>query len=90
VADDEPDQDGSLLPLGVVLPRARQPDLARFFCRGLHVMDDERPVVIVCRDIPGEHIGGRGCWCCPYVLSTDEEIVRYKNEVADRPERQVN
>lgn len=24
--------------------------------------------IIICRDIPGAHTGGRDCWCVPQVL----------------------
>lgn len=46
--------------------------------------------IVVCRAIPGEHVGGPDCWCCPYVLRTEEERRRFEEEIADRPERQVD
>lgn len=27
------------------------------------------PAVWVCRDMPGEHAGGPGCWCVPHCLN---------------------
>lgn len=29
--------------------------------------------IVICRDIPGDHIGGPDCWCCPGVFSVKDE-----------------
>lgn len=28
--------------------------------------------IVICRDIPGDHIGGRECFCCPEVIHIDD------------------
>lgn len=41
--------------------------------------DEDLPRIVVCRDIPGDHIGGPECFCCPTIVeigpaTTDEEV----------------
>lgn len=46
--------------------------------------------IVICRDIPGEHVGGPGCWCNPYVVDARDEVaVQRALELAKHPERQV-
>ena len=33
--------------------------------------DDDAGLLIICRDIPGDHIGGPDCFCCPVTVSAD-------------------
>lgn len=52
--------------------------------------DEELGNLVVCRAVPGEHIGGYDCWCNPYVVSLDDQVGLEKLlELADHPERQV-
>jgi len=43
---------------------------------------DLPPRLVICRDLPGEHVGGPGCWCCPGIFDPDDEvgIQRFKAE----------
>lgn len=51
--------------------------------------EDVLGAVIVYRDIDGDHIGGPDCWCCPYILRTEEDFRRFE-QISDRPEKQVS
>lgn len=33
---------------------------------------EDIPLIYVCRDIPGEHVGGPECFCSPTVHTADE------------------
>ncbi len=34
---------------------------------------DERPEIVICRDIPGDHVGGPDCFCIPGCFSIDDD-----------------
>jgi hypothetical protein len=52
--------------------------------------DDRRPLIVICRAVPGEHLGGPDCWCNPYRLDPfDEAAVSRFAELAEHPERQI-
>lgn len=36
--------------------------------------EDDEAYLIICKDIPGQHIGGRDCFCCPLVISANKSI----------------
>lgn len=46
----------------------------------LRATADPDDVAVICRNIPGvdTHVGGRDCWCSPYIvpLSDDAEFAR--------------
>lgn len=37
-------------------------------------MEDEVPLIFVCRDIAGDHVGGPECFCNPVVFSASESL----------------
>lgn len=42
-------------------------------------MDDESDVpnvVVIHRNITGNHVGERDCWCCPFVVISDDDWTR--------------
>lgn len=48
-------------------------------------------LIIVCRDIPGEHLGGPECWCLPYEIDPFDEVAVAKlGELILHPERQAD
>jgi hypothetical protein len=52
--------------------------------------DDGEVFVVVCRAIPGDHPGGRGCWCDPYVVEASDDVAVAKLlELSRHPEQQV-
>lgn len=56
----------------------------------LSVIDELAPQIVICRDVPGDHVGGPACWCDPYIVDpTDEIAVRRALDLARHPERQV-
>lgn len=34
--------------------------------------EDGEPLIWVCRDIEGDHVGGPECFCCPRAFTVDE------------------
>jgi len=52
-------------------------------------VDDGDARIVICRDLPGEHLGGPDCWCCPMVLRPDD-LLAFFIEAADQPYKQVN
>lgn len=31
-------------------------------------------LIVICRDLPGDHLGGPGCWCIPGVFDVDDDV----------------
>lgn len=29
---------------------------------------------MICRDLPGDHVGGPDCWCCPGIFEADDDV----------------
>jgi hypothetical protein len=41
---------------------------------GEYRMSDQAPIIVICRDIPGDHIGGPECWCGPWIVRADDDV----------------
>lgn len=37
------------------------------------IMDEEKGIVVIHRDIPGVHIDTLDCWCEPTIINEDDE-----------------
>jgi hypothetical protein len=35
---------------------------------------EERPEIVICRDIPGDHVGGPDCFCIPGRFSIFDDV----------------
>lgn len=50
-------------------PEVECPDTER-----LAGSDDDIVLITICRDIPGDHVGGPDCWCCPDTFGADDSV----------------
>lgn len=48
--------------------------------------NDDEGLLVVCRDIPGQHTGGQDCFCCPVTFTMDasSDEIMSRMEVAGR------
>ena len=44
----------------------------RIDCLAEYLAQHDDAIMSVCRDIPGRHVGGPGCWCDPHIIECDD------------------